>query len=203
MQNIGDKMVYDTLEEILNPQHTALVLWDTLDAFTKMTFNREEFVKNLNNLVEAARNSNIPIFFTTIQVLPKRFESSVTTYTMRKLGFDRLFEQIKSETMEFTIKPIQDEMVIHKHTASIFIDTGFERMLRSAGIITVIFTGIATECGIESSARDAFNRGFYSVVASDCVSSPNKERHERSIENMKSLLTVIESKEILKFWSKL
>ena len=193
MQNIGDKIVYDTMEEILNPPHTALVLWDTIDAFTKMAFNREEFIKNQNNLVEAARKSNVPIFFTTIQVMPKRFESSVNTYTMGKLGFDRLFEQIKSETMEFTIKPRQDEMVIHKHTASIFIDTGFERMLRSAGIVTVIFTGIATECGIESSARDAFSRGFYSVVASDCVSSPNKERHERSIENMKSLLTVIES----------
>jgi nicotinamidase-related amidase len=203
MQNIGDKIVYDTMEEILNPPHTALVLWDTIDAFTKMAFNREEFIKNQNNFVEAARKSNVPIFFTTIQVLSKRFESSVNTYTMGKLGFDRLFEQIKSETMEFTIKPRQDEMVIHKHTASIFIDTGFERMLRSAGIVTVIFTGIATECGIESSARDAFSRGFYSVVASDCVSSPNKERHERSIENMKSLLTVIESTEILKFWSKL
>jgi nicotinamidase-related amidase len=203
MQNIGDKIVYDTMEEILNPSHTALVLWDTIDAFTKMAFNREEFVKNQNNLVEAARKSNVPIFFTTIQVLPKRFESSVNIYTMGKLGFDRLFEQIKLETMEFTIKPRQDEVVIHKHTASIFIDTGFERMLRSAGIATVIFSGIATECGIESSARDAFSRGFYSVVASDCVSSPNKERHERSIENMKSLLTVIDSKEILKFWSKL
>jgi len=203
MQNIGDKIVYDTMKEILNPPHTALVLWDIIDPFTKLAFNREEFVKNLNNLVESARKSNIPIFFTTIQVLPKRFESSVNTYTMGKLGFDRLFEQIKSETMEFTIKPIQDEMVIYKHTASIFIDTGFERMLRSAGIVTVIFTGIATECGIESCARDAFSRGFYSVVASDCVSSPNKERHERSIENMKSLLSVIESKEILKFWSKI
>jgi len=203
MQNIGDKIVYDTMKEILNPPHTALVLWDIIDPFTKLAFNREEFVKNLNNLVESARKSNIPIFFTTIQVLPKRFESSVNTYTMGKLGFDRLFEQIKSETMEFTIKPIQDEMVIYKHIASIFIDTGFERMLRSAGIVTVIFTGIATECGIESCARDAFSRGFYSVVASDCVSSPNKERHERSIENMKSLLSVIESKEILKFWSKI
>ena len=203
MQNIGDKIVYDTMKEILNPPHTALVLWDIIDPFTKLAFNREEFVKNLNNLVESARKSNIPIFFTTIQVLPKRFESSVNTYTMGKLGFDRLFEQIKSETMEFTIKPRLDEMVIHKHTASIFIDTGFERMLRSAGIVTVIFTGIATECGIESCARDAFSRGFYSVVASDCVSSPNKERHERSIENMKSLLTVIDSKEIRKFWSNL
>jgi nicotinamidase-related amidase len=202
MQNIGDKIVYDTMEEILNPSHTALVLWDAIDAFTKMTFNREEFVRNLNNLVEAARKSNVPAIFTTIQTLPKRFESSANIYTMGKLGFDRLFEQIKSEAMEFTIKPRQDETVIHKHTASIFIDTGFERMLRSAGIVTVVFTGIATEYGIESSARDAFNRGFYSVVASDCVSSPYKAGHDRSIENMKSLLTVIESREILKVWSK-
>jgi nicotinamidase-related amidase len=29
---------------------------------------------------------------------------------------------------------------------------------------TIVFTGIATEFGVESSARDAFNRGFYSVV---------------------------------------
>ena len=73
MQNIGDKIVYDTMKEILNPPHTALVLWDIIDPFTKLAFNREEFVKNLNNLVESARKSNIPIFFTTIQVLPKRF----------------------------------------------------------------------------------------------------------------------------------
>jgi nicotinamidase-related amidase len=75
MQNIGDKIVYDTMEEILNPPHTALVLWDIIDPFTKLAFNMEEFVKNLNNLVESARKSNIPIFFTTIQVLSKRFES--------------------------------------------------------------------------------------------------------------------------------
>jgi nicotinamidase-related amidase len=39
----------------------------------------------------------------------------------------------------------------------------------------------------EARARDAFNRGFYSVVVSDCVSSPNKDGHNRSLENMKNL----------------
>ena len=92
-------------------------------------------------------------------------------------------------------------MVIIKGTASIFIDTGFERMLRNAGIITVVFTGITTEGGVESSARDAFNRGFYSVVVSNCVSSPSKDGHERSLENMKNLITVINSKE-LDVWAK-
>src|SRR5207244_1046548 len=96
----------------------------------------------------------------------------------------------------------QNEIVIDKHTASIFIDTGFEHMLQSAGIITVVFTGIATESGIESSARDASRRGFYSVVISDCISSPDKEAHNRSLENMKNLITIISSKEIENIWSK-
>ena len=74
-------------------------------------------------------------------------------------------------------------------------------MLRNAGIITVVFTGIATEFGIESSARDAFNRGFYSVVVSDCVSSPDKNGHDRSLENMKNLIPIINSKELENIWS--
>jgi nicotinamidase-related amidase len=160
MQKIGNKIVYNTIEEILDPSHTILVAWDVQRALTKMIFNREEFSRNPNSIVELARKLDIPIFFTSVQMLSKRFESSAIIYTLGKLGFDRLFEQFTTEDMDFTIKPKQDEIVISKHTASIFIDTGFERMLRNAGIITIVFTGIATEFGVESSARDA----FYSVV---------------------------------------
>ena len=136
-------------------------------------------------------------------MLPKQFESSAIIYTLGKLGFDRLFEQFTAEDMDFAIIPQQNEIVINKHTGSIFIDTGFERMLRNAGIVTVVFTGIATEFGVESSARDAFNRGFYSVVVSDCVSSPYKDGHDRSLENMKNLITIINSKELQNVWLKL
>ncbi|MFL6355860.1 MAG: isochorismatase family cysteine hydrolase [Nitrososphaeraceae archaeon] len=206
MQKIGnDKIVYNTIEEILDRSHTALVVWDVIRAFTKMVFNTEEFSRNLNSVVELARkrNNSIPIFFTSqIQIPSKRFESSAIIYTLGKLGFDRLFDQFTSEDMDFAIKPKQDETVINKHTASIFIDTGFERMLRNAGIITVVFTGIATEFGIESSARDAFNRGFYPVVVSDCVSSPSKDGHDRSLENMKNLITIINSKDLEDVWAK-
>ena len=203
MQKIGDdKVVYNTIEEIVDPSHTALVVWDVQHGTTKVIFNKEEFSRNLNSVVELGRKSNIPIFFTPIQMLPKRFESSSIIYTLGKLGFDRLFEQFTSDDIDFAITPQQDEIVINKHTGSIFIDTGFERMLRNAGIISVVFTGIATEGGVESSARDAFNRGFYPVVVSDCVSSPSKDGHKRSLENMKNLVTIIHSKELENIWLK-
>jgi hypothetical protein len=95
MQKIGDnKVVYNTIEELLDPLHTALVIWHVIHAFTKMVFNTEEFSRNLNTVVELARkpNSNIPIFFTSqVQIPSKRFESSAIIYTLGKLGFDRLF----------------------------------------------------------------------------------------------------------------
>ena len=176
-------------------------------------FNRDEFTNNLNFVVNLARRANVPIFFTRMQILPKRFESPARLYTLSKLGFDRTSQTVTKEDLDFAVKPIQlpqqqqqqqqeEEIVIDKHTASIFVDTGFEHMLRNAGIITVVFTGIATEFGIESNARDASNRGFYSVVISDCVSSPDRNAHERSIENMRKLITIITSKDIEHSWSK-
>jgi len=96
----------------------------------------------------------------------------------------------------------EEEMIITKHTASIFIGTDFERMIRNAGITTVIFTGIATEFGVESSARDALNRDFYSVVVSDAVSSSDKDAHTRSLQNMERYLTVVSTNELASLWSR-
>src|SRR5215470_17599697 len=104
MQKIEDKKVYTTIEEIVDPSRTALVIWDVVHALTKFLFNKEEeFIRNLNSIVEAARESKIPIFFTPIQMLPKRFESSANIYTLGKLGLDRLFEQLTTQDMDFAI----------------------------------------------------------------------------------------------------
>ena len=218
MRKVGDKIIYDSTGEMIDPSHTALVVWDVQNMLVNRIFNREEFTNNLNSVINLARRVNVPIFFTRIQMLPKRFESPARVYTLSKLGFDRTSQTASKKDLDFTIKPNQldqlqqqqeeeqkhqqSELVIDKHTASIFIDTAFEHMLQNAGIITVIFTGIATEFGVESSARDALNRGFYSVVVSDCVSSSDKEAHNRSIENMKKLITITSSKEIENSWSK-
>jgi len=96
----------------------------------------------------------------------------------------------------------EEEMVITKHTASIFIGTDFERMIRNAGVTTVVFTGIATEMGVESSARDALNRDFYPVIVSDAASSSDKDAHVRSLQNMDRFLTVISTDELVNIWSR-
>ena len=73
-------------------------------------------------------------------------------------------------------------------------------LLAPAGISTIVFTGIATEMGIESSAREAGNRGFFPVVVSDCVSSSSKDNHMRSLDNMRSLMPIVSAGDLLGLW---
>jgi nicotinamidase-related amidase len=79
--------------------------------------------------------------------------------------------------LSLSINSEENEILITKHTMSIFIGTDFERMVRNAGITTIVFTGMSTELGVESSARDALNRDFYPVIVSDEVSSSDNDAH--------------------------
>ncbi len=190
-----ERKVYTKMNEILKAEHIALIVWDVQKMLVNSIYNKEEFLKNMNNLINTARSKKIPVFFTKITPLPQEFESPARKYSLGKLKFD--LSRLPSEMFELEIAPDKNEIVINKNTASIFIGTNFELMARNAGIETLIIAGIATEIGVESTARDSSNRGFYTVVASDASSSSDKEAHERSIANMKKLFDVLTTDEII------
>ena len=191
-----ERKVYTEIKEILNPEHTALIVWDVQKMLVNNIYNKEEFLKNLNNLIDTARSKGMPIFFTKITPLPKEFESPARKYSSSKMKFN--MSQLPKEMFDLAIEPKNNEIVINKNTASIFIGTNFELMCRNAGVESLIIAGIATEIGVESTARDAVNRGFYVVVDSDASSSSDKEAHERSIQNMKKLFDVLPTEDIVK-----
>lgn len=189
---------------MVEPNHFCLVIWDVQNGLVDHIFNKEEFIANLKNFIEELRNK-ITILYTLITPPPRDFSSSWSCYSMmRRFNVDSMdklpsFMATGSKEREIPeiIKPKDSDIVLEKPTASIFIGTNFEYLMRSRNITTLIFTGIATEAGIESSARDASNRGFYPIVVSDCVSSKDKEAHERSLKNMTKLVIVEKSAAIL------
>ncbi|WP_048816698.1 isochorismatase family cysteine hydrolase [Caldisphaera lagunensis] len=189
-------------EDILKPSSSALIVWDVQNMLVQGIFNREEFMNSLNKLISSARSSNVPIFYTKITPLPDRFESPARKFILSRWGSRGSWGQDPS-LYELAVKPEKNEIVINKNTASIFVGTNFELMVRNAGITTLVFTGIATEIGVESSARDAFNLGFYPIIAEDAVSSYDKEAHERSLANMRKMFIVMKSEDIINYWKRL
>ncbi|MGC9183346.1 isochorismatase family cysteine hydrolase [Caldisphaera sp.] len=192
---------YNSYEELFKPSNSALIVWDVQNMLVQGIFNKEQFMNSLNNLINSARSLNIPIFYTKITPLPERFESPVRKFLLSRWGRKASWGN-DPNLYELAIKPEKNEIVINKNTASIFVGTNFELMIRNAGITTLVFTGIATEIGVESSARHAFNLGFLPVIAEDAVSSSDKESHERSLANMKKMLIVMKSEEIISYWEK-
>jgi nicotinamidase-related amidase len=204
MINANGIIVYQELSEIIDPSHTCLIVWDVQNGLVDRIFNKEEFISNLKRLVDILRGK-MPVVYTLITPLPREFQSSWGIFNMMRRfnvkEVDKLphFMQPGSQEREIpeALKPLRGDITLDKATASIFIGTNFENMMRNRRITTLIFTGIATEAGIESSARDASNRGFYPVVVSDCVSSMDKNAHERSLKNLEKAAIVKSSTEIL------
>ncbi len=192
------KVIYKELKDIVDPSHTALIIWDVQNMLVDRIFEKEKFINCVNKLIESARKADIPIFFTKITPLPERFESKARLATARNWNI----QSLDKIAFELAIQPSAEDIVINKNTASIFVGTNFELMARNAGIETLVLTGIATEIGVESSARDALNRGFYAVIAEGAVSSSDKDAHERSLENLKKLAIVSDSINIADIWSR-
>lgn len=188
----------DELKGILNPGKTALLIWDVQNMLVQNIFNTEEFLVHTNKVISLAKKNNMPVIFSKITPLPERFESSVRRYFMKKRLMS--LKQIPNG-YDLTIEPTDSDIVIPKNTASMFIGTNFEQLLRNAGITTLVITGIATEFGVESTARDAANRGFFPVIISDAVSSYNQEAHFRSLENLKALTILLTTEELNMLWN--
>jgi nicotinamidase-related amidase len=208
MQEIEGKIIQTEIEEIVDPLHTALVILGAQNTAVDLIFNKDEFMTSLNSLVQSAREKKISIFFSKMQYHPLKYQSPSWIYTSNKMITRP--RSPSEQGLELAIEPAQDEIVINMRgsaliidTGSIFIGTDFERLVRNAGVNTLIFTGIATELGIESNARESLNRDFYTVIAADAVSSVDREDHMRSLESLRKIINVISSKELVNIWSKI
>jgi len=98
-----------------------------------------------------------------------------------------------SEFIE-ALRPQHDDLIVQKRRDSVFQDTEFELWLRALNIDTIIFTGIDTSICVESSLRDAFNKGWDVVLLSDATASLHDEFYKTTLaETMENFGLVINS----------
>jgi nicotinamidase-related amidase len=78
-----------------------------------------------------------------------------------------------------SLAPRDGELVIDKNTSSAFNSTGLEWLLRNMEIETLVLAGVATDMCVETTARDAADRGLNVIVAEDATAT-FFERHHRA-----------------------
>ena len=67
--------------------------------------------------------------------------------------------------------PLPGELVVDKPGNGMFHATDVEAALRSQGVTHLVFAGVTTEVCVQTSMREANDRGFEGLVVSDATES--------------------------------
>jgi nicotinamidase-related amidase len=87
------------------------------------------------------------------------------------------------------------DVIVAKRQWGAFHGTDLDQHLRRRGIRTIVLGGIATNIGVESTARSAHDLGYELVFAEDAMSSLSAEVHEFPIKNIFPLMGRVRSVE--------
>jgi nicotinamidase-related amidase len=82
--------------------------------------------------------------------------------------------------------PLPNEPVIDKPGKGAFYQTDLDLMLRNRGIDTLFVCGVTTEVCVNTTVREANDRGFRCIVLSDCCGSYFPEFHAAGIAMIKA-----------------
>jgi nicotinamidase-related amidase len=76
------------------------------------------------------------------------------------------------------------DVIIRKRNWGAFYGTALDLELRRRGIRTIVLGGIATNMGVESTARDAYERGYEQVFVEDACATFTDEMHDFTFKNI-------------------
>ncbi|MBN1539960.1 MAG: isochorismatase family protein [Candidatus Thermoplasmatota archaeon] len=173
------------------PERPALLVLDMQRFFTGPESHAfipasREIIPVISNIVEKFKG---PIFKTR-HIQPEDAGNLMTLWWR-----DRVRGELSE--MDAGISGIKGE-IIRKEHYSAFHDTGLDRILNELDVGSVIVTGVMTELCCETTARDAFMRGFKVFFIADGTATSTEEKHMSSLKAIShGFGEVISSKELM------
>jgi ureidoacrylate peracid hydrolase len=179
----------------LDPEHCALIVIDMQndyahpDGYYATRGQPSEAVRATyeanRTVLDAARQSGTFVVFVTVIMREAGFPDVPDIHAIQPEHFAGIGRRLEKGTWGAQVvdelAPLPHEVVMEKHTYSVFYQTDLELMLRRRGISTVILTGTATHACVLHAAFDAWVRDFDVIVVRDGVSTFFPEVHESSL----------------------
>jgi nicotinamidase-related amidase len=204
--------ILDTLDELVDPKHTALLLWDFAENVVLNRYSTDDLIRNSSRLLAAAREHNVLRIFSHQNNMRIVGDTGAPTVRMRLTRAGKPVAGIvrepepkgfpdKPQLVE-AMRPKDDEIVFEKFIPNAFLGTSFEWSLRQHGIKTIILTGVNVATGINGTAREAICRGFYAVIARDCVGTNSPEDYAAAVNYLEKIFDVHDSSAIIDSWKR-
>lgn len=166
----------------INTQKTALVVIDLQKGITAMQtepYTSKVVIENTAKILKEARKNNMSVFLVHVTPSPDLKDAlrPVSETSFQVSGYNPSWSEF---VPELNIQP--SDFLITKHQWGAFYGTELDLQLRRRGIDTIIFCGISTNFGVESTARFAYEYGFNQIFVQDAMAARSKEEHEHPLK---------------------
>lgn len=161
-----------------NPAATALVLVDLQNftlAMQTVPHTTREVLANSIRLAEACRRAGILVVFVRVghddNKMPHPAPKTDSTFG----GFQQspVAKEIPAE-----LGPQPADVIIDKYNWGAFYGTNLDTHLRRRGIDTLIVGGLVTNVGVDTTMRQAQERGYHQVLVEDATAAMSLEEHQ-------------------------
>jgi nicotinamidase-related amidase len=193
MKQVNGLDIPTGLADLCASGRIALLIYDMQLGIARQIKSGAEITERSERIIAAARRAGVRVVYTRHLSLSKSW-MGVTQYRMA-MAWQRKDDPADvspwflrgTEGFEIVpeLAPTADDAVFDKLAMSAFEGTPLEFALRDCGILGVIIAGIATEIGIEPTARHAADLGFIPIIVTDACGAGHAEAGARSIESLR------------------
>ncbi|AQT05875.1 hydrolase [Acetobacter persici] len=155
----------------LQARQTALVLIDLQKGITGLPLaplSGEDIVERSKTLAVRFRAAGSPVVLVNVAFAPD-FADAVHAAVDRPFSPPGGFAPDWAELADGLAEP--NDLRVTKRQWGAFYGTDLDLQLRRRGITTIVLGGIATNLGVESTARAAHEHGYNVVLAEDIMST--------------------------------
>lgn len=151
------------------------------------------FIENAQKILQFARKNDLPIihvhllFSSSYSELREDIDGVLAVVKQAK-AFQRGGDGVQAID---PFLPQEKERWIHKHSISAFEGTNLEEQLVDMGITDLVFTGLLSNVCLESSVRDAYDKGYRAFVIQDASSALDEKSHQHAVENVLPLFSTV------------
>jgi nicotinamidase-related amidase len=202
-------LIPHSLTDFVAPGNVALVMWDWQNGLAGKALDTEKIQANAQLVLASAERAKIPVIWSRhvlppLDLIPKPFKA----FLMKKQRVEREDQLVPTmhEGMDETaflpgFQPAAHHIVLEKSAPSLFVDTPLDARLKTLGVTTLVLTGVATDIGIEFTARHAAALGYFSVVIEDATGSYTREAQESSLNFLRRWITpVVPAADVCRIW---
>jgi nicotinamidase-related amidase len=85
------------------------------------------------------------------------------------------------------LKPVPGEHVLRKTTVGAFASTAIDSLMRSLGVDQLYMVGVSTNMCVETTAREAADRGYQVTLVEDACATTFEDLHHVTLRNFQRL----------------